>query len=65
MANDEKKGIAQGAKTALKVIIGIALLAVGIGLVWTWRWEVLTVIKGFLGMVVILAGVILLAIAKE
>ena len=65
MADEEKKGGSQAAKTALKVIVGLLLLALGAWLVWFWRWEVWTVIKGFLGMVVILAGVIFLAIAKE
>ncbi len=65
MVDEEKKGGVQATKTVLKVILGIILLAVGVWLVWLWKWEVLAVIKGFLGMVVILAGVIFLAIAKE
>ena len=65
MADEEKKGIPQATKMALKVILGIILLAVGAWLIWLWKWDVWTVIKGFLGMVVILAGVIFLAIAKE
>lgn len=65
MAEEEKKEAAQVTKMALKVVLGIVLLAVGAWLVWFWRWDVLTVIKGFTGIVVILAGVIFLAIAKE
>lgn len=65
MANEEKKGIPQAAKTMLKVILGILLLAVGAWLVYLWWGNVLAIIKGFLGIVVILAGVIFLAIAKE
>ena len=65
MAAEEKKGASLVAKMALKIILGIALLSVGVWLIWLWRWDVLTVIRGFLGMAVILAGVIFLAIAKE
>jgi hypothetical protein len=62
MANEEKKGII---KMAVKVIIGLLLLATGVRLVWLWRWDVLTVIRGFLGIVVSFAGIIFLAIVKE
>ena len=62
MGDQEKKAIA---KIASKVIIGIALLALGARFIWLWRVDVLTVIKGFLGIVVIFAGLIFLAIAKE
>ena len=65
MADEQKKNTTQAVKTALKIISGIVFLAVGVRLVWLWRWDVLTVIKGFVGIAVILAGVILLAIAKE
>ena len=65
MADEQKKSTTQVAKAALKVISGIVFLAVGVCLVWLWRWDVLTLIKGFIGMAVIFAGVILLAIAKE
>ncbi|MBU3933406.1 MAG: hypothetical protein KKH11_01910 [Candidatus Omnitrophica bacterium] len=65
MADEQKKAVSGVVKIALKVILGIILLAVGAWLIWLWRWDVLTVIKGFVGIVVILAGVIFLAIAKE
>ncbi len=65
MTAAEKKGLSQATKTALKVLLGIALLAVGAWLIWLWKWDVWTVIKGFVGIVVIFAGVIFLAIAKE
>ncbi len=65
MADEEKKASCQAPKSALKVILGIAFLAVGAWLVWLWKWEVLTLIKGCLGMLVILAGVVFLAMAKE
>ena len=62
MGNEEKKGIV---KMVVKVIIGLLLLAVGVRFIWLWRWDVLTVIRGFLGVAVAFAGIIFLAIAKE
>ena len=65
MADEKKKGASQVVKTMLKVILGLILLAVGVWLIGLWRWDVFTVIKGFFGMIVVLAGIIFLAIAKE
>jgi len=65
MADEQKKSVSGVVKIVLKVILGIILLAAGAWLIWLWRWDVLTVIKGFVGIVAILAGVIFLAIAKE
>ena len=64
---EEKKECAQtgSLKTILKVILGLALLALGASCVWLWRFDLLIVIRGCLGAVIILAGVIFLAIAKE
>ena len=50
--------------TLLKIVVGIILLAVGVWLIWFWRWEALILIKGCLGFVVVVAGLISLAIAK-
>ena len=65
MTEEAKKEASQTVKTAIKVILGIAFLSVGIWLIWLWRWEIWTIIKGFLGIMTLLAGVIFLAIAKE
>ena len=65
MADEQKKNASQTAKTVVKVILGIGLLVLGVWLLWLWRWDVWTIIKGFMGLAVILAGVISLAIAKE
>ncbi len=51
--------------TALKVILGLAFFALGLALVGRWFWAVLTVFKGCIGLFLILAGIITLAIAKE
>lgn len=52
-------------KTIFKVLLGIALLIVGLVLVVAWKGELLVLIKGGLGLFLILAGAITLAIAKE
>lgn len=52
-------------KTVLKVLLGVALLVVGLILVVAWKRELLVLIKGGLGLFFILAGAITLAIAKE
>lgn len=61
----EKKEGGKAVKTLLKVILGLALLAVGIALVWAWRADLWILIRGGLGLFLVLAGVITLAIAKE
>lgn len=52
-------------KTILKYILGAILVVLGIGLVIAWRIELLIVIKGCLGLFLVLAGAITLAIAKD
>lgn len=52
-------------KTTLKIILGVILILLGLGLIWIWRLPLWTVIRGCLGPFLILAGVITLAIAKE
>jgi len=51
--------------TLIKVIIGLALLALGGYLVYHWIGALKTVIKGCLGLFLILVGIITLAVAKE
>lgn len=63
---EETKGkVAEKVKMILKMLLGIALVIVGIGLVWIWRQDVLALIRGGIGLVVILAGIIAIAIARE
>lgn len=61
----EKKDGGKAVKTLLKVLLGIVLLGVGLYLIVRWRWDLLALIKGSLGLFLILAGAITLAIAKE
>ncbi len=48
-----------------KVILGLIFLALGVLAVVGWFGSLLTVIKGCIGLFLILAGIITLAIAKE
>lgn len=47
---------------AIKVIIGLALVVLGIYLIWLWWGDVLTMIRGGLGLVLIMAGLVFFAI---
>ncbi len=63
---EEKK--AQASKvmsTILKVILGIVFLVLGVLAVLRWLPQLLMIIKGCIGLFLILAGIITLAIAKE
>lgn len=51
--------------TLFKVILGLALLALGILAIVAWWRDLAMVIKGCIGPFLILAGIIALAIAKE
>lgn len=53
------------AKTLVKMVIGIALIAFGIAAVIAWWGSLTTLLKGCIGLLLILAGAITIAIAKE
>lgn len=61
----EKTDAGKGAKTLLKYVLGIALVAAGLGSVLAWRNDLMVLIRGGLGLFLILAGAITIAIAKE
>lgn len=61
----EKTDTGKVFKTMLKVLLGIALLLVGLWLLWAWKSDLLILIRGGIGLFLILAGLITLAIAKE
>lgn len=65
MAEEEKGKLKEKAKMALKILLGIVLIALGLGGIFVWRWAVLQVIKGCIGFILVLAGIIFIAIAKE
>ncbi|MFH1338290.1 MAG: hypothetical protein ABIH40_00360 [Candidatus Omnitrophota bacterium] len=58
---DAKKAIS----TVLKVILGLVFLALGIWAIVAWWKDLLFVIRGCIGLFLILAAVITFAIAKE
>jgi len=58
---DSKKLIA----TILKVVLGLLLIVLGIFMVIGWWGALKIVIKGCLGLFLVLCGLITLAIAKE
>lgn len=59
---EEKKSILP---TVFKVLLGIAFLLLGALAIKVWWQDLLSLVKGCLGLFLILAGVITLAIAKE
>ena len=58
---DGKKAIA----TLFKVVLGLAFLLLGVLAILKWWPQLLEIIKGCIGLFLILAGIITLAIAKE
>lgn len=75
MANEEKKccgevqeKCCQPTKTfsmVLKVILGLIFLVLGGWAVLKWWKALLLIVKGCIGLFLILAGIVTLAIAKE
>ncbi len=51
--------------TLFKVILGLAFLVLGVLVIFKWWGNLLIVVKGCIGLFLILAGIITLAIAKE
>ncbi|MFA5090561.1 MAG: hypothetical protein WC510_05995 [Candidatus Omnitrophota bacterium] len=63
---EEKKAEAgKVMSTILKVILGLVFLALGVCAVIGWWKDLFVVIRGCIGLFLVLAGVITLAIAKE
>ncbi|MDD5254660.1 MAG: hypothetical protein PHR11_01235 [Candidatus Omnitrophica bacterium] len=69
MAEEIKKEVKpDGAKAfwvVFKMLLGLAFLALGALALYQWRGELLIVVRGCIGLFLILAGMITLAIAKE
>jgi hypothetical protein len=49
----------------IKVLIGIILVALGAWLIYLWRADLLTLIRGGLGVFLILAGLIAFALVAD
>ncbi len=54
-----------GSKKLLGILIGLALIVVGVVAVVVWWQDVLGLIRGFIGAFLALIGAITIAIAKE
>lgn len=66
MKQEEKKAEASKMTSAiLKVIFGFVFLVLGVFAILCWWTDLVTVIKGCIGLFLLLAGIITLAIAKE
>lgn len=61
----EKKDTGEAAKKALKIILGIILVALGVAGICFWWIDVLTVVRGCLGVFLILTGLICFLVAAE
>ncbi len=49
----------------LKLVLGLAFLVLGVWAIISWWQDLLGVVRGSIGLLLVLAGVITLAIAKE
>jgi hypothetical protein len=62
---EKKVDMNKVASTAFKVIVGIVLLGLGGWAIFVWFDALKVVFKGCIGLFLILAGLITLALAKE
>jgi len=67
MAEENKEACkaSGGFKSAAKILLGIALIIAGAYLCLIWKGELIALIKGCLGPLIILIGLVFVAIAKE
>ncbi|MBN3040928.1 MAG: hypothetical protein JW867_07355 [Candidatus Omnitrophica bacterium] len=64
-AKKEKKAKSDGSKSIIKVIIGLIFIAAGIWLIIKYWSALMTVFLGCIGLFLVMAGAITIAIAKE
>ena len=62
---EKKVDVKQVLWTIFKVILGLVFLGLGVFAIINWWGNLLLVVKGCIGLFLILAGIITLAIAKE
>lgn len=65
MADEKKTESKKLFSTVFKVVLGLLFLGLGVSAIIGWWQDLLVVIRGCIGLFLILAGVITLAIAKE
>lgn len=61
----EAKKSGESMKTALKIIVGIVIVLLGLTAVIRWWPDLLVVFRGCIGLLLILVGAITIAIAKD
>lgn len=61
----KKEATPKTSSSLIKVILGIVLLVLGVAAVMSWFGDLLTVLRGCIGLILILASLITFAIAKE
>lgn len=62
---DKKEDAKKTMSTIFKVILGLVFLILGVWVVIVWFDSLKTMFKGCIGLFLVLAGIITLAIAKE
>ncbi|MFH1503882.1 MAG: hypothetical protein ABIH08_00605 [Candidatus Omnitrophota bacterium] len=62
---EEKKACCGVLKIGTKLFVGIALLVLGLLAVILWWQDLWAVFRGCIGLILILAGAVTIAIAKE
>lgn len=62
---EKKVDIKKTLSTIFKVILGLVFLVLGVSAIIRWLPQLFSVIKGCIGLFLILAGLITLAIAKD
>ena len=65
LKQEEKKDGKKVLATIFKVVLGLILLTLGAMAIMRWWDKLLMIVKGCMGLFLILAGIITLAIAKE
>ncbi|MEM2874281.1 MAG: hypothetical protein QW063_02450 [Candidatus Nanoarchaeia archaeon] len=58
----EKPSLAEKAKRAAKILFGILIILGGLFLIWLFLPEFLEVLKGLVGVILILVGLIMVAV---
>ncbi len=58
----EGRGVGAAVRKALKIILGVVVVLLGLGLLWWWFGEFALVFKGLIGVAVGLVGLIIVAI---
>lgn len=62
---EKKPETKKAASTLLKLILGAVFLILGVWAIIAWRLDLLVVIRGCIGLFLVLAAAITFAIAKE